>query len=165
MNVVGFPGQVRTLRISDMHLGTRGYRADDLLAFLHAIECRTLCLVGDIVDCWRLKRSWHWPASHQAVGREFLWRADAGTEVDFIPGHHDEAAREFDGLDMAGIKIRTEAIHVAADDRRFLVVHGDRFDGIGRYARWPDRLGDLSYQVMLRCNRVFNEVRRLRGLP
>ncbi len=142
MNVVGLPRRVRTLWISDLHLGTRGCQANDLLAFLRTIECRTLYLVGDIVDCWRLKKSWYWPASHQAVIREFLRRADAGVEVIFIPGNHDEAAREFDGLDMAGIKIRTEAIHVAADERRFLVVHGDGFDGVVRYARWLYRLGD-----------------------
>ncbi len=165
MNIVGFPRRVRTLWISDIHLGTRGCRADDLLAFLRTIECRTFYLVGDIVDCWRLKKSWYWPASHQAVVREFLRRANAGVEVIFIPGNHDEAAREFDGLDMAGIKIRTEAIHVAADDRRFLVVHGDGFDGVVRYARWLYCLGDRSYRVMLRCNRVFNQVRRLCGLP
>lgn len=105
MNVVGFPRRVRTLWISGIHLGTRGCRADDLLAFLHTIECRTLYLVGDFVDCGRLKKSWYWPASRQAVIRELLRRADAGVEVIFIPGNHDGAAREFDGLDMAGIKI------------------------------------------------------------
>lgn len=66
---------------------------------------------------------------------------------------------------MAGIKIRAEAIHVTADNRRFLVVHGDGFDGVVRYARWLYHLGDWSYRVMLQCNRVFNQVRRVCGLP
>lgn len=86
MNVVGFPRRVRTLWISDIHLGTRGCRADDLLAFLRTVECATLYLVGDIVDCWRLKESWYWPTSHQAVVREFLRRADIGVDVIFVPG-------------------------------------------------------------------------------
>ena len=165
MNVVGFPRRVRTLWISDIHLGTRGCRADDLLAFLRTVECATLYLVGDIVDCWRLKESWYWPTSHQAVVREFLRRADIGVDVIFVLGNHDEAAREFDGLEMAGIKIRAEAIHETADNRRFLVVHGDGFDGVVRYARWLYHLGDWSYRVMLQCNRVFNQVRRVCGLP
>ena len=165
MNVVGFPRRVRTLWISDIHLGTRGCRADDLLAFLRTVECATLYLVGDIVDCWRLKKSWYWPTSHQAVIREFLRRADIGVDVIFVPGNHDEAAREFDGLEMAGIKVRAEAIHVTADNRRFLVVHGDGFDGVVRYARWLYHLGDWSYRVVLQCNRVFNHVRRVCGLP
>lgn len=165
MNIVGFPRRVRTLWISDLHLGTRACRAEDLLTFLRTIECETLYLVGEIVDCWRLKNSWYWPASHQAVIREFLRRADAGVDVIFVPGNHDEAAREFDGLDMAGIKIRIEATHVAADRRRFRVVHGDGFDGVIRYARRLYRLGDWSYRGMLHCNRLFNRIRRVLGLP
>ncbi len=164
MNVVDVPRRVRTLWISDIHLGTRACRADDLLAFLRTIDCAVLYLVGDIIDFGRLKKAWYWPESHQAVIREFLRRAAAGVEVIFVPGNHDEAAREFDGIDVAGVKIRNEAIHTTADNRRFLVFHGDKFDGVICHGRRFFRMGDWSYRAMLHCNRLINVVRRAFGL-
>lgn len=164
MNVVGFPRRVRTLWISDIHLGTRGCRAVDSHVPAHPSvrhlvsrrRHRRLLAAEEVLVL----------ADQPSGGvREFRRRADVGAGVIFVPGDYDEAAREFDGLEMAGIKIRTEANHVTADNRRFLVVHGDGFDGVVRYARWLHHSADWSYRVKLQCNRVLNHVQRVCGLP
>jgi UDP-2,3-diacylglucosamine pyrophosphatase LpxH len=155
----------RTIWISDVHLGTRGCKAELLLDFLRHNECDMLYLVGDIVDGWRLSRSWFWLPSHNAVIDEVLRKARAGTRVIYIPGNHDEAFRDYAGLTLAGIELVGEAIHATADGRRFLVLHGDHFDGVVTYARWLALAGDWAYNIALRLNDVVAAVRRRIGLP
>jgi UDP-2,3-diacylglucosamine pyrophosphatase LpxH len=155
----------RTLWISDIHLGTRGCQAELLLDFLRRTESETLYLVGDIIDGWRLKRSWYWPQPHNDVVQKLLRKARKGTRVVFIPGNHDEAGRQFVGLHAGGIEIAREAVHEAADGKRFLVLHGDEFDGVVRYARWLAFLGDRAYNTALAINYWFNVARRAFGLP
>jgi len=155
----------RTVFISDLHLGTRGCRSDFLADFLRRTECRTLFLVGDIVDGWRLKRSWYWDGIHDEVVRLILAKAKNGTEVIYIPGNHDELFRAWMPLDFAGVKLREEAEHVTADGRRLLIMHGDEFDSVVRYARFLAVLGDWAYTVALVLNRWFNAVRRRLGYP
>jgi len=154
----------RTVWISDVHLGTRGCNADMLLAFLDAVETDSLYLVGDIVDGWRLKRSWFWPESHSAVMHAILRKARHGTRVVYVPGNHDEMARDYAGVQLGGIEIHEAPIHAGADGRRFLVLHGDQFDGVVTCARWLALLGDWAYDSVLRANIAFNLVRRRLGL-
>ena len=165
MNVARLPRNFRTLWISDVHLGTRGCQAEALLAFLRSVEFETLYLVGDIVDGWRLKRGWYWPAAHSELVQEVLGRAQRGATVIFVPGNHDECARDYLGMVVGGIRIEGEVIHETADGRRLWVTHGDEFDGVMRYAKWLAFLGDTAYQVALTSNRWFNLVRRRLGLP
>jgi UDP-2,3-diacylglucosamine pyrophosphatase LpxH len=155
----------RTIFISDIHLGTRGCKAELLLDFLRANSCDTLFLVGDIVDGWRLKQRWHWPQAHDRVLAEFLHKIDAGTEVIFVPGNHDEVFRAYCGREIAGVRIMREAVHETADGRRLLVVHGDHFDGVIAYARWLAVLGDRAYGLALELNEVWAGVRRALDLP
>jgi UDP-2,3-diacylglucosamine pyrophosphatase LpxH len=155
----------RTIWISDVHLGTRGCKADLLLDFLRQHECERLYLVGDIVDIWRLKKTWYWAQSHNDVVREILYKSQNGTEVVYIPGNHDEGGRDYCWLRFAGIRIVREDIHVTADGRRLLVIHGDEFDGVVKYAKWLALLGDSAYQMTLVLNRWFNEMRRKLGYP
>lgn len=157
--------QVRTVFISDVHLGTRGARSDMLLDFLSCVRCERLYLVGDIVDGWRLRKSWYWHAEFDAVIRAVLDLAKNGTEVIYIPGNHDEMFREWLGLEVAGVKLMAEAEHLAADGRRYLVMHGDEFDGVIRYAKFLAYLGDWAYDVSLIMNRWFNFARRRLGYP
>lgn len=165
MNVIHMPHRYRTVWLSDVHLGTKACRAEDLLAFLRSIEFETLYLVGDIVDCWRLKKSWYWPPAHSAVVQEVLDRAAAGTNVVFVPGNHDETARDYDGLKVGDVLVKKDAIHETADGRKLLVMHGDEFDGVVRYARWLYYLGDWSYRTMMVLNRWFNAARKRLALP
>ncbi|XZG71518.1 UDP-2,3-diacylglucosamine diphosphatase [Chitinibacteraceae bacterium HSL-7] len=154
----------RTIWISDIHLGTAGCQADYLLDFLKHTECDQLYLVGDIIDGWALKRSWYWQQSHNDVIQKLLRKARKGTRVTYIPGNHDEAARQFIGLMFGDIEIAEEVIHTTADGRRFLVLHGDRFDGVVQCARWLAIVGDRAYGITLTLNRWFNRIRARMGL-
>ena len=155
----------RTVWISDTHLGTTGCNAELLHDFLHSIKPETLYLVGDIIDGWRLKRGWYWPPRHNDIIRRVLKLANKGTRVVYIPGNHDEALRDYTGLAFGGVEVMQEAIHVTADGKRLLVLHGDEFDGVVLYARWLAFLGDVGYSVLLRMNVWFNALRRQFGLP
>jgi UDP-2,3-diacylglucosamine pyrophosphatase LpxH len=155
----------RTIWLSDIHLGTRGCQADMLLDFLKHTESDRLYLVGDIVDGWRLKKSWYWPQSHNDVVQKVLRRARKGTQVILVPGNHDEAFREFVGLQFGGVTILEDTIHHAADGKRYLVIHGDQFDAVVRYAKWLAFVGDSAYTFLLWLNTQVNKVRRKLGFP
>lgn len=155
----------RAIWLSDIHLGTRGCQADMLLDFLKHTESDVLYLVGDIVDGWRLKKSWYWPQAHNDVVQKILRRARKGTSVFLIPGNHDEAFREYVGLQFGGVTILEDTIHTAADGKRYLVIHGDQFDAVVRYAKWLAFVGDTAYTFILWVNTLFNKVRRRLGFP
>ena len=155
----------RTIFISDTHLGTKGCKAEALADFLAHNECQTLFLVGDIVDGWQLKRRWFWDAMHDAVVAEILRKIDGGTRVIFVPGNHDEFARDYAGRLFGGIEIVGETVHVTADGKRFLVLHGDRFDGVIACAKWLAHAGDWAYGVALSWNDLLFAARKALGLP
>ena len=172
MNAINFPPSLKTLSyravfISDTHLGTRDCRTDFLADFLRRVSCESLFLVGDIVDGWRLRKSWFWDETHDEVLRLILGKARDGTEVTYIPGNHDEMFRAWlpMGLEVGGIKLRQEATHTTADGRRLLILHGDEFDSVVRYAKFLALLGDSAYTAALVVNRYFNAVRRRLGHP
>jgi UDP-2,3-diacylglucosamine pyrophosphatase LpxH len=155
----------RTIFISDTHLGTRGCKAEALADFLAHNQCGTLFLVGDIVDGWQLKRRWLWPEAHTQVVAEILRKVDGGTRVIFVPGNHDEFARHYAGRLFAGVEIINETVHVTADGRRLLVLHGDRFDGVIACAKWLAHVGDWAYGVALSWNDLLFKARKAFGLP
>ncbi len=157
----------RAVFISDTHLGTRGCRSDFLADFLARVSCDRLYLVGDIIDGWRLRKSWYWDAMHDEVLRLILRHARNGTDVVYIPGNHDELFRGWLplGLEIAGIRLVADAVHQTADGRRLLVMHGDEFDSVVRYARFLALLGDWAYTAALMVNTWFNAVRRRLGYP
>ncbi|MCW5751965.1 MAG: UDP-2,3-diacylglucosamine diphosphatase [Alphaproteobacteria bacterium] len=165
MNVAAWPGRHRAIWISDIHLGTPGCKAELLLDFLRHNESEYLYLVGDIVDGWQIRRSWFWTQSHNDVVQKLLRKARKGTKVIYVPGNHDEVLRDYAGLQFGGIAVEREAVHVTADGRRFLVIHGDQFDGIVCHARWLATLGDRAYSLALALNHWFNLARRRLGLP
>src|SRR5882757_9147664 len=158
------PARHRTIFLSDIHLGTRGCQAELLLDFLKRNESEHLYLVGDIVDGWRLKRWWYWPQAHNDVVQKILRKARKGTNVIYIPGNHDEAARQYCQLTFGDVRVEEEAIHVQPDGKKLLIIHGDQFDGIVRYAKWLAILGDWAYNTALRINTAFNWARRKLGL-
>ncbi len=155
----------RAIFISDTHLGTRGCKADLLADFLAHNDCQTLYLVGDIIDCWGLKRAWHWSEAQSRVLDTILKKVEDGTRVIFVPGNHDEAFRAYCGVTLAGVELSLEAVHEMADGRRLLVTHGDQFDGIMALAPWLAHVGDRAYTLALILNEVFNTLRRVLGLP
>ena len=157
----------RTVFISDTHLGTRGCRSDFLADLLGRITAEHIFLVGDIIDGWRLRKSWFWDARHDEVIRHILRHARKGAQVTYIPGNHDEMFRTWLplGLEVAGIKLVREAVHETADGRKLLVIHGDEFDSVVRYAKFLAILGDGAYTLALVINRYFNMIRLRFGRP
>lgn len=155
----------RTVFISDAHLGSRGCQAAALSKFIKYVRCERLYLVGDIVDMWRLKQRWYWPGEHNNVLRRILNQTKHHTDVVFVPGNHDEGARQFLHSDFGGIRILPYAVHVTADGKRLLVVHGDQFDMIVKHSRFVSMLGGKAYEGLIAFNRHYNTARRTLGLP
>ncbi len=165
MNTIAAVNHYRSIWISDIHLGTRGCKADFLLDFLKHNESDYLFLVGDIIDCWRLRRTWYWHQAHNDVVQKLLRKARKGTHVVYVPGNHDEPLRDYTEMQFGGVTVLEEAIHVTADGQRLLVLHGDKFDGIVKYARWLAILGDRAYTMILALNHWYNLARRHLGYP
>lgn len=159
------PGVFRTLFLSDTHLGSHGARAAPLAALLERVSCDKLYLVGDIIDMWQLRRRWRWDDSCDAVVSRLLSLARRGTEVIFVPGNHDEAARKYVGLEIAGVQVRLRDVHLTAAGRRLLVTHGDQYDLVIQHSPTLCLVGDAAYEVLLRINTLYNRLRALCGLP
>jgi UDP-2,3-diacylglucosamine pyrophosphatase LpxH len=153
----------RSIWISDIHLGTRGCQADKLLDFIKHTKSDYLYLVGDIVDGWQLRKKWYWPQPHNDVVQKIMRRARHGTKVFFVPGNHDELARDFCGLNFGGIIVADSVIHTTAHGKRMLVMHGDQFDAVMHCAKWLAYLGDTAYTLVLKINALFNLIRRKLG--
>src|SRR5689334_18857843 len=107
--------QLRSVFLSDVHLGSRDCRSRELLRFLESFEADYLFLVGDIVDFWSLRRSFYWPEEHNEVLRAILAKAHEGTKVVYIPGNHDDNMREFCGSLFGNLSIRRKYVHSTAD--------------------------------------------------
>jgi len=150
----------RTLFISDVHLGARGSQADRLLDFLRSHDADTIYLVGDIVDGWALRSNWYWPQSHNDFVQKMLRKARKGAKVVYVPGNHDEFLRNYYGTHFGGIDVVENTVHVGADGRRYLVIHGDIFDLVVQNARWLAHLGDKAYDFAIQMNRLVNFFRR-----
>jgi UDP-2,3-diacylglucosamine pyrophosphatase LpxH len=157
--------RVRTVFISDIHLGFRGCSAALLLDFLHHVEMETLFLVGDIIDIWSMEKTMFWPQAHNNVVRTLLGKAKRGTKIVFVPGNHDELFREFDGAVFGNLEIHREYIHESADGRKMLVLHGDEFDAVVKCSPWLARLGSSLYDILLAANPYINWFRRRFDLP
>lgn len=156
--------RVRSLFISDVHLGTRGCQADRLIDFLRHHDAETVFLVGDIVDGWCLTSNWYWPTAHNAVVQELVDLARRGKRLVYVAGNHDEFARHYVGSAFGGLEVVDYAIHRGLDGRDYLVVHGDHFDLVVRHARWLALLGDAGYRAALSSNVWLNKIRSRFGL-
>lgn len=157
------PQRLRTAWISDVHLGTRSSNAGALLDFLRDYEVETLYIVGDLIDMWQMRRGVYWPQQHNDVIQKLLRKARKGTRIVYIPGNHDEFVGGFCGF-YGHIAIEKQAIHLTADGRRILVIHGHELDAVVQNARWLAFAGDLGYQFLLALNPLINFVRRRFGL-
>lgn len=159
------PRMFRSIFISDVHLGSKAAKAEFLIDFLRHHDADTIFLVGDIVDGWRLRRSWHWPQAHNDVVQKLLRKARKGSSITYIAGNHDEFARQFQGVHFGGIVVADRAIHETADGRRMLVIHGDQFDTVVHNARWLAYFGDYAYDAAMLINRGVSRFRKVFGMP
>ncbi len=156
--------QFRALFISDVHLGTKGCQAEQLITFIRYANADTIYLVGDIIDGWRLKRGWYWPQSHNDVVQKLLRKVRKGTRIVYVPGNHDEFLRDFLDNQFGGIEIVNQLIHEGKDGKRYLVIHGDQFDAVVMHAKWLAFVGDWAYEFALFLNTRINFFRRKLGL-
>jgi UDP-2,3-diacylglucosamine pyrophosphatase LpxH len=153
--------------ISDIHLGAPASQAGAVLAFLKTVKCRHLFLVGDIIDGWKLKQKFFWNNTYNELIRHILKMQKNGTKVIYLTGNHDEFLREW----LEHVNIISDTITIADEyeyhslsGKKYLVVHGDLFDGVHRLAKWISYLGDWAYSTMIVINRYLNDIRRSLGL-
>ncbi|MFV0297710.1 MAG: UDP-2,3-diacylglucosamine diphosphatase [Hyphomicrobiaceae bacterium] len=154
---------VRTLFVSDIHLGSRNAQAEALLDFLRVVDAETIYLVGDIVDFWKVRRGPCWPQSHNDVIQKLLRKVRKGARIVYVPGNHDEGVRPYCGMHFGGVEVMRSAMHVTKRGKRYLVMHGDEFDVVVRTAKWLAVLGDRGYELALAANAPLNWVRQRLG--
>jgi len=153
----------RTIWISDVHLGTRHSQVGKLLNFLRQTECEQLYIVGDFIDGWQLRRKWFWTEEYNVLVQKLLRKNRKQTRVTFIIGNHDEFLEQFLGLNFGGVQLAERTVHIAADGKRYVVLHGHQFDGLAHFNRLLDRVGSALYERILDMNVWVNKVRRLLG--
>lgn len=155
----------KSIAISDVHLGTKGSKADLLLTFLRDAECDNLFLVGDIFDGWRLKKNWYWTQDHSTVVQKILRMSRKGTQVYYIPGNHDEFMRQFLEHSFGNIELHNEMIYTAVNGKQYIIIHGDKFDIVTMNMKWLAHLGDWAYTTLLNVNTAIHWVRSYFRLP
>jgi UDP-2,3-diacylglucosamine pyrophosphatase LpxH len=165
LNAVSRGESLRTVWLSDVHLGSRACRVNVLLDFLRRARCEQLYLVGDIVDLESLRHSFYWPSSHMEVLQTIMRMSRQGTRVVYIPGNHDDELRAFAGATLGNIEIARDAIHTTRTGRRLLVTHGDQFDAVVRSRSLGVLLGGFACRRLLELNRFVHWLHDLFGRP
>ncbi|MGQ8365480.1 UDP-2,3-diacylglucosamine diphosphatase [Glaciecola sp. 1036] len=153
----------KSVFISDLHLGSLDCKAEMLLDFLNRIQCENLYLVGDIVDMWAMSRQFRWPELHNQIMHKIFQISRTKTKVYYLPGNHDEPLQKYSGFEFANIKIARELIHTSADNKQYLVFHGDQCDGdvqLGKFEAW---IGDKGYSLLLALNRWYHLYKQKTG--
>lgn len=154
---------VRTVILSDVHLGTADSKVDEVNHFLRRTHCAKLILNGDIIDGWQLRRGGHWTKAHTRFVRIVFKKAEKhGAEVVYLRGNHDDILTSFLPLDFAGVRIVEDHVHEGVRGR-YLVLHGDVFDTVTKNFVFLAHLGDWGYRTLLCLNRLYNRWRAWRG--
>lgn len=154
----------RTVWLSDIHLGTRGCQAENLLSFLKGLQTENLYLMGDVIDLWALKKGIYWPSSHNNVVQEVLKKAKHGTRVIYVPGNHDELFREYIGATFGNVELHRDYIHTTSQQLKIYCTHGDDYDMATRNYKVVAHLGGNAYDFLVYLNRHLNAIRKLFGL-
>ncbi len=156
--------RVRTVILSDVHLGTADSKVAEVTHFLRHVRCEKLILNGDIIDGWQLVRGGKWHNAHTRFVRVVLKHMEKrGTQVVYLRGNHDDVLGKFLPLDFENLSVVEEHLHETTDGRRYLVLHGDVFDTVTRNFVFLAHLGDWGYQMLLTLNRAYNHWRAWRG--
>lgn len=153
----------RAIWISDVHLGTKHAQVGKLLEFLRDTECAHLYIVGDFIDGWQLRRKWYWIDEYNTLIQKLLRKNRKHTRVTFITGNHDEFLEKFFGIAFGAVRLVDRAVHVGADGKQYLVIHGHQFDGLTQFNRALERVGTVLYDKILDINVWVNRIRRTLG--
>lgn len=154
-----------TIILSDIHLGSKMSRINDVLEFLEQNTCNTLILNGDIVDGWALKRGGKWLKEHSKFVRKIFKLNEKGKKVIWLRGNHDDFFKDFEGLILGQIEFLEDYVYDSLDGRRMYIFHGDILDVFITKAKWLSHLGSIGYDMILWINRQYNKWRNWRGLP
>jgi UDP-2,3-diacylglucosamine pyrophosphatase LpxH len=146
--------EVDILVLSDIHLGTYGCHARELLQYLKTIKPKAVVLNGDIVDIWQFSKR-YWPATHMMVVKHLIGLVAKEVPVYFIPGNHDEMLRRFKGFQMGSLKI-VNKLSLKVNGSRVWIFHGDVFDVVMQNSRWLAKLGAVGYDTLILINRFVN---------
>ena len=147
--------KVEVAVISDVHLGTYGCHAKELLAYLKSIKPKTLILNGDIIDIWQFSKR-YWPNSHMKVVKELMTIIGKGTTVYYVTGNHDEMLRRFEGFKLGSFRIVNKVLLNLDEGKQAWIFHGDVFDVTMQHARWLAKLGAIGYDILILINRFAN---------
>jgi UDP-2,3-diacylglucosamine pyrophosphatase LpxH len=159
--------KIRTLFISDVHLGTKKSQADKLLEVLKKYEFEQLIIVGDFVDLTSLKRKFYWKESHSTIIQKVLRMSRKGVKVNYILGNHDHYLRELikeGNISLGDIEISDELYYSTSKGETIYICHGDQFDGFVRLHPFLYMLGDWAYELSFKINTIYNKIRKLFGL-
>ena len=143
------------LVLSDIHLGTYGCHAKELLLYLKTIKPKTVVLNGDIIDIWQFSKS-YWPKSHMKIVKHLLHWMSKGVKMYYVTGNHDEMLRKFVGFKMGPLKIVNKVILELDDGKKAWFFHGDVFDVTMQHSKWLAKLGAVGYDTLIHINRVAN---------
>lgn len=152
---------VEVVVISDIHLGTYGCHAEDLLRYLKTIQPKKLILNGDIIDMWQFSKR-YWPASHMQIVKHITGLLSKGTEVVYITGNHDEMLRKFVGFKLGAFSIENKVV-LDFDEKKTWIFHGDVFDVTMKHSKWLAKLGAIGYDTLILLNTFVNFVSKLMG--
>lgn len=142
--------------ISDVHLGTYGCHADELLNYLNSIKPKTLILNGDIIDIWQFRKSF-FPASHLKVIKKIIDLASKGVKVYYLTGNHDEMLRKFSETNMGNIQLCDKLV-LELGDKKAWFFHGDVFDASVQHSKWIAKFGGMGYDLLIILNRWVNRI-------
>jgi len=155
---------IRTLFLSDIHLGSDASKAREVVDVLKHTRCDRIVLNGDIIDGWALRRGGKWRSIHTRVIRILLKKLEKEkTEIIYLRGNHDDFMTSFLPIALGKLKCKAEYIHETPAGERYLVLHGDGFDGVSTGHRWVAMIGSVSYDALLKVNRIYNRYRHWRG--
>ncbi len=147
--------KVDVLVLSDLHLGTYGCRAKDLLVYLKSIKPKVVVLNGDIIDIWQFSKR-YWPKSHTRIVKHIMGWISKGKKVYYIPGNHDEMLRRFAGFTMGSFSIVNKLVLDLPDAKKAWIFHGDVFDVTMQHSKWLAKLGAIGYDTLILINMAAN---------
>ena len=151
--------KVDALFLSDVHLGSKGCKAELLLENLQKVEPDRIFIVGDFIDGWLLKKRHFWPQSHTNVVRKMLSYSKRGREVYYITGNHDDFLRNYGDIELGNLVILDEMVWEG-----MYIVHGDKFDAVVQYSKWLSLLGSIGYEILLIFTDWQQKIRKRLGL-
>lgn len=155
--------KVDVVVISDLHLGTYGCHARELLHYLNSVKPKKLILNGDIIDIWQFRKR-YFPKAHLLIIKKIIALATKGTQVYYITGNHDEKMRRFTGTEMGNIKVLDKLV-LRLDGKKVWFFHGDVFDASIQHAKWIAKLGGWGYDLLILLNRFINYCLAKMGKP